>query len=51
MITVKDLREQLERLEAVGLGDFTLWFRNDDNMDELIHLGVIDNDLENVMIG
>ena len=51
MITVKDLREQLERLEAVGLENAAIWFRNNDDIDELIEFGVVDNDHKNIAIG
>lgn len=43
-MTVKELKEQLERLEALGLGNAVVWFRDNNDMDSKIEQGVIDND-------
>ena len=42
VITVKELREQLEKLEALGLGDCAVWYRDADSMDYPIEQGVWD---------
>lgn len=41
-ITVKELREQLERLEAAGMGDFFVWYRDVDSIDWKMEQGLFD---------
>jgi hypothetical protein len=54
-ITVKTLREQLERLEQAGLGEAQLWFRDWDDIDHKIEEGVFDacerNGVKNIVLG
>lgn len=50
-ITVKELREQLERMEALGMGDALVWYRDEDNMDWRVESGVWDTDEKNVVLG
>ena len=51
VITVKELREQLERLEKLGCGDWAVWFRDEASCDSPVELGVIDNCPDNIVIG
>ena len=50
-ITVKELREQLERLEKMGMGDHLLWYRDEDSMDWRIEQGIWDTHEKNVVLG
>ena len=42
MITVKELKEQLEKLEKMGLADAKLFFRDYDDRDHLMTEGMYD---------
>lgn len=50
-ITVKELREQLERLEAQGLANAPLWFRTWDDVDVELSEGVMDTHHDGVVLG
>lgn len=50
IITVKELREQLEKLEKVGLADAPLYFRDWDDVDYELTEGVYDV-CEGVVLG
>lgn len=51
MITIKELREQLERLEALGLADAKVWFRDWNDIDHELEEGVYDLNTNNVVLG
>jgi hypothetical protein len=51
MITVSELREQLERLEKLGLGDAKVWYRDLQDFDHKVLEGVYDTDEKNVVLG
>lgn len=50
VITVKELREQLEKLEKAGLADAPLYFRDWNDVDHELTEGVYDV-CENVWLG
>ena len=54
-ITVKELREQLERMEQLGYGDAKLWFRDWEDIDHAIEVGIHDTcdqgNVKNVVLG
>lgn len=54
-ITVKELREQLERMEQLGYGDAKLWFRDWDDIDHKVEVGIYDNyeekNVKNIVLG
>ena len=50
VITVKELREQLEKLEKVGLADTPLFFRDWNDVDHELTEGVYDL-CETVVLG
>lgn len=50
IITVKELREQLEKLEKMGLADAPLYYRDWDNNDHELTEGVYDV-CESVVLG
>lgn len=50
-ITVKELREQLERIEKIGMGDALVWYRDEGSMDWRIEEGVWDINDDNVVLG
>ena len=50
IITVKELREQLERLEKIGLADAPLYFRDWNDVDHELAEGVYDA-CEGVVLG
>ena len=50
IITVKELREQLEKLEKIGLADAPLYFRDWDDVDPELTEGVYDA-CEGVVLG
>ena len=51
MITVKELREQLERLEQAGMADAVVWFRDWDNIDHKVEQGIYDTCENNLILG
>jgi hypothetical protein len=51
MITVKQLREQLETLEKMGMGDAVLWFRGWDDIDHPLEEGIYDTCGNDVALG
>lgn len=50
-ITVKELREQLERLEAQGLANAPLWFRDWGDVDTELSEGILDTHGDGVVLG
>ena len=50
IITVKELREQLEKLEKAGLADAPLYYRDWDDIDNELTEGVYDA-CEGVVLG
>lgn len=50
IITVKELREQLEKLEKIGLADAPLYYRDWDDIDNELTEGVYDI-CEGVVLG
>lgn len=54
-ITVKELREQLERMERLGYGDAKLWFRDWEDIDHEVEVGIYDTyereNVKNVVLG
>ena len=50
-ITVKELRQQLEMLEAVGMGDCKVWYRDYNDMDWTVEQGIYDTNENNVVLG
>ena len=51
MITVKELREQLERLEKMGLGDAQVWYRDNNDIDHKVTEGIYDTHEKNIVLG
>ena len=51
IITVKELREQLEKLEKMGLADTPLCFRDWNDMDTELEEGILDLAGEFVVLG
>ena len=51
MITVKQLREQLETLEKMGMGDAVLWFKDWDDIDHPLEEGIYDTCGNDVALG
>jgi hypothetical protein len=51
VITVKDLREQLERLERAGMADALVWFRDWYNFDHEVAEGIVDTHENIVFLG
>lgn len=41
-ITVSELIAKLQYMEDIGCGDYVVWFRNRDSMDEKVEQGVWD---------
>lgn len=41
-ITVKELRKQLEKMEQLGYGDAELWFRDWEDIDHEVEVGIYD---------
>ena len=50
-ITVKELREQLERLEAIGMADYKVWYRDFSDMDWTVEQGILNTNENNVVLG
>ena len=50
-ITVKELREQLERLEAIGMADYKVLYRDFSDMDWTVEQGILDTNENNVVLG
>jgi hypothetical protein len=50
-ITVKELREQLERLENMGMGDAVVMFRDWSDIDHKVEEGVYDTCENKVVLG
>lgn len=50
-ITVKELREQLERLENMGMGDAVVMFRDWHDIDHKVEEGVYDTCENKVVLG
>lgn len=54
-ITVKELREQLEKMERLGYGDAKLWFRDWEDIDHEVEVGIYDTyekeNVKNVVLG
>lgn len=54
-ITVKELREQLATMERLGYGDAKLWFRDWEDTDHEVEVGIYDtyerNGTKNVVLG
>ena len=40
LITVKELREQLEKLEEMGMGDAQVWYRDPYSFDYSLEQGL-----------
>lgn len=51
MTTVKELREQLERLEALGMGEATIFFRDYHDFDHKVEQGIWDTCEDAVILG
>lgn len=52
IITVTELREQLERLEKMGMGNWNLYYRDYDDIDSELTEGVLDCSGEkNIVLG
>jgi hypothetical protein len=51
MITVKELREQLERVENAGMGDAFVWFRDWNDFDHKVEQGIYDTHENNIVLG
>lgn len=49
-ITVKELREQLEKLEKMGMGDAQIWYRDPYSFDYPLEQGLWDNNDKNVVL-
>ena len=49
-ITVKELREQLEKLEAMGMGNAQVWYRDPYSFDYPLEQGLWDTNDENVVL-
>ena len=49
-ITVKELREQLERLEQLGMGDCQVWYRDQYSFDYPMEQGVWDTNEKDVFL-
>ena len=47
-ITVKELREQLE---AIGMGNCKVWYRDYSDMDWTVEQGILDINENNVVLG
>lgn len=43
-ITVTELKKQLEMLESMGMGDYSIWFRDDNSIDYELERGLWDTD-------
>lgn len=50
-MTVKELREQLERLEALGMENAIVFFRTENDLDFIVLDGVIDTGKNEVVLG
>lgn len=50
-ITVKELREQLERMEEIGMGDALVWYRDENDTDWEIEQGIWDRNDNNIVLG
>lgn len=50
-VTVKELREQLERIEEIGMGDAVVWYRDENSMDWKIERGIWDSNDNNIVLG
>lgn len=50
-ITVKELREQLEVLERIGMGECKVWYRDYSDMDWIVEQGILDTNENNVVLG
>lgn len=51
IITVKELREQLEHLERLGKGDAPVWYRDFHNIDHPVLEGIYDTNEKAVVLG
>ena len=50
-ITVKELREQLEKLEMQGMANDPLWFRDWEDVDTELSEGILDTHGDGVVLG
>lgn len=52
-ITVAELKKQLEILESMGMGNYSVWFRDDNSIDYELERGLWDTDekTKSVMLG
>ena len=50
-ITVKELREQLEKLEMQGMANAPLWFRDWEDVDTELSEGILDTPGDGVVLG
>ena len=50
-ITVKELREQLEKLEMQGMANAPLWFRDWEDIDTKLSEGILDTRGDGVVLG
>ncbi len=41
-ITISELKRQLEILEENGMGDYAVWFRDEDSVDHEVEQGLWD---------
>lgn len=51
MITIKELREQLEALERIGMGEMPLGFRDEYDNDWVLTHGILDENENYVVLG
>ncbi len=41
-VTISELKKQLEMLEKNGMGDYVVWYRDEDSIDHAIESGLWD---------
>lgn len=50
-MTVNELIEQLLIVQKMGMGECKVWYRDANDIDHEIEVGVYDNDNENLVLG
>lgn len=52
-VTVSELIAKLQYMEDIGCGDYVVWFRNRDSMDEKVEQGVWDcsHEMKSIALG